>query len=289
VRGTRTAAAILVSSLAALLVAASAQAAFPGDNGRIVFTEFFFLGGLQGGLNTVEPDGTGEDFIVPDAGMPAFSADGKTLVYACDSRLCRADPDGKDRHKFVQVGERQRWPGFDRSGRRLVFVADSGSLMVARANGRRARRVRGAGHAWQPEFFNTGDRIVFSKKVGKSREIYSIRRDGSDLTRITKAPKRTVDVNPSVSPDGKRIAFERHRSKGATTARVLTVRPNGKGEKELLDNAGTPAYSPDGQRIAFQSIDRGFRYVGVANADGSDRADITENDAATLPAWQPLP
>jgi Tol biopolymer transport system component len=271
--------------------AASAHGAFPGDNGDIVFTELFFLGGQTGTLHSIAPDGTDEHQILSDAGFASFSADGETLVYSCDSRLCTSNPEGKNRKKLPKVGKvRQRWPGFDRSGKRLVFVADSGDLMVSKANGKKAKRVPGSGNAWQPEFFPTGDRIVFSKKVGKSRGIYTVRANGKGLKRITKAPATRGDFNPSVSPDGKLIAFERHDAEGGGTAQVLTVQPNGTGEKEVLVNAGTPAFSPDGKKLAFQSIGPSSTYrIGVADADGANRTEISTVELALLPAWQPLP
>src|SRR2546428_1976523 len=53
--------------------------------------------------------------------------------------------------------------------------------------------------AWSPD----GKRLAFSSEVGGNRDIYVIRPDGSQSTRITTAPSE--ETNPSWSPDGRWI------------------------------------------------------------------------------------
>jgi TolB protein len=282
----------LAAAVAAAVLAAPAGASFPGKNGEIVFS----TSGQYSELGLVNPDGSGATTL-PLGGnnaFPSFSADGDVLVFSCGARLCTSNPDGTGKAKLPDSGPGdQRWPGFSRNGKLLTFVQGQGTLMIANANGKHAIEIPDAGKAWQPEFFPKGDKIVFSKAVGKEREIYSINADGSDLTRISKAKEGFIDVNPSVSPSGKRIVFERHRKSGAVTAAVWSIKADGSDGKAILKEAGTPTFSPTGQEIAYQSVGEGASTssIGVADKNGADAKEITSTDLfdfAALPAWQPL-
>ena len=286
----------LGAAIAAALFASPASASFPGSNGEIVFN----TNGPNSELGVVQPDGSGATTLTGQLGaevtfgFPSFSADGQTLVFSCGIGLCTSQPDGSKAKQIASGDQRLRWPGFSADGKLLTFVAGQGTLMIANANGKHAIEVPDAGKAWQPEFFPTGDKIVFSKKVKKGREIYSINADGSDLTRISKTRKGFIDVNPSVSPNGGRIVFERHRKGGAVTAFVWSIKPNGKGAKRILRAAGTPTFSPDGALIAYQSIGEGAQEssIGIADRTGANPRVITSTATfpfASLPAWQPLP
>ena len=60
--------------LCLLVLVAPAHAAFPGQNGKIAFATF-------GGIYAINPDGSGLSLLVPGGRWPAWSADGRRLVY----------------------------------------------------------------------------------------------------------------------------------------------------------------------------------------------------------------
>jgi hypothetical protein len=75
-------AALVAASIAALVVASMkpAEAAFPGRNGAIVFTDHFEV-------HRVQPDGTQATPLADQLGYsqnPAFSADGKKIAFQND-------------------------------------------------------------------------------------------------------------------------------------------------------------------------------------------------------------
>jgi Tol biopolymer transport system component len=57
------------------------------------------------------------------------------------------------------------------------------------------------GGDWSPD----GSQIAFTSPRNGSWDIYTIRPDGTDLTRITDSPN--AEFSPSWSPDGGRIAY----------------------------------------------------------------------------------
>jgi TolB protein len=87
-----------------------------------------------------------------------------------------------------------------------------------------------------------GQWVVFSSQVEASREgeIYLMRIDGTDLTRLT----NTVALNyaPSWSPDGSKIVFVSDRDGNEN---IFTMNPDGSDQQRLTDDPGedtTPAW-----------------------------------------------
>jgi tricorn protease-like protein len=99
----------------------------------------------------------------------------------------------------------------------------------------------------EPAFSADGRTIAFAR----SGDLYSIRPDGSGQRRLTSGSE--IDSAPVVSPDGKRVVFERRASEGAP-ADLFTVRVLGGGLHGLTSGADDDHqadFSPDGTAIVF--------------------------------------
>ena len=73
--------ALLLAAVMLVLSAASADAAFPGQDGKIAFTRDNFRQGTSGIFN-VAPEGGGQQKIGPEYGYsPSWSADGQKVVF----------------------------------------------------------------------------------------------------------------------------------------------------------------------------------------------------------------
>ena len=133
-------------------------------------------------------------------------------------------------------------------------------------------------------------RKVVSSVEGGDADIYTVRPDGTRLTRLTDFPG--WEESPSWSPDGKKIAYARY-AKGSTDGRqanVWVTDADGSGERRLTSGGcGGPSWSPDGTSIAYTryaSVNRGDLFV--MNADGSgQRAVVRDQDGMGYPAWTP--
>jgi len=112
--------------------------------------------------------------------------------------------------------------------------------------------------AWSPD----GDRLVFTGYDGGISDLYTVRRDGSDLRRLTS--DKYGDLHPVWSPDGKTIAFATDRGPETNFNTLafgnfrIALYDMATGSVRVLDHMErgknvSPQWSPDGKSIAFIS------------------------------------
>jgi hypothetical protein len=146
------------------------------------------------------------------------------------------------------------------------------------------------GAAWSPD----GKRIVFSRRSLPDR-------NGSRLWDLYEAtpgthgePRRLTHgfraTQPSVSPDGTRIAFVRN---GGGDANLYVCWSDGSGARALTDlrdggQVYTPRWSPDGKRIVFSFSTGDRRDIGAVSVDGGPMEVLVSSDGTDRdPCWSP--
>jgi Tol biopolymer transport system component len=229
-----------------------AEAAFPGNNGKIVF---------------------------------------QSRLSGHDSEIVTMNANGDNKTQLTNNRDRDGEPAFSANGKKIAFMSDrsgGGDIYTMSANGTDKKRgttseSRDSQPAWSPD----GTRIAFSSNRNGNTDIYVINKDGSGLTRLTTSGQR--DIYPAWSPDGTRIAFQRAIPNGAVKIYVMKAAPESATNipQRLTSSEGggefVPDWSPDGTRIAFSS---GELYS--IRADGSDLIQLTNNfNSAIYPAWSP--
>jgi Tol biopolymer transport system component len=108
-------------------------------------------------------------------------------------------------------------------------------------------------------------------------DVWTIDADGTDLTRLTRAPYPEFD--PSWSPDGTEIAF---RSERSGEPEIWTMNADGSGQRRLTEGL-SPAWSPDGSLIAFS----GRAGLSVIRPDGTGRRVLPDTEGGEYPSWSP--
>ncbi len=200
-------------------------------------------------------------------------------------------------------------------------------IYIMPASGGTPRQVSdGKGKTTCSYFFPKGDRILFSSTEGagaecpprpdysqgyvwpiySSYDIYTARRDGSDLKRLTDSPG--YDAEATITRDGKHIVFTSTRNGDLD---IYSMDADGKHVKQLTSEVGYdggPFWSADGKKIVYRAqrprngketeeykallkqglIRPGNLEIWAMNADGSGKHQVTHNEASNFaPFWHP--
>lgn len=112
--------------------------------------------------------------------------------------------------------------------------------------------------------------------VSQLNEIYTIKADGTGLTRLTN--NGGDDRNPAWSPNASKIAFASDGGVPLGHLHLFVMNPDGTGVKQLTfgTHEDQPAWSPDGSRIAFFGNTGSYPAVFVMNADGTNIKELVK-------------
>jgi Tol biopolymer transport system component len=301
---------VLLAGMAVVMFLASglspgepdAQAAAP--NGKIAYVGFNVETEKQD-IYTINPDGTGVTNLTRRYTDPTWSPLGSA----------RSDPEwSPDGAKISFTGTALSDVGSCCSTNVYAMDADGANLQRL-TNTPSSSEGEDTQATWAPD----GSWLAFTStrsegphdpdnptsNFSDDRELYRMNADGTNETQLTATSSRYSDEQPSISPDGTKIAFASNRhwdTTGFDQLDIYVMNADGTGEPRRLtfDAAPTypletrsqnPAWSPDGTRIAYEST-RGFEGKGeifVINADGSGEAINVSNDPSwdTDPAWSP--
>lgn len=241
--------------------------------GKLAISNFDINQFLHASISVMDADGEHAKRIVEDdqggaAVYASWSPDSEWIAYGYGdlfvangrpSRIMMVRADGSERRELTKKGPNDSaFPSFSSDGKRIVYrVSGPGE------RGLRILNVEDGSinpltteHDNFPQWSPTGDRIVFTRAIDGAYDIFSIRADGTDLTRLTSAPGN--DAHAVWSPDGNHLVFS-------------SSRLGFKDEAPLYDSSPQP-----------------YAKLFIMNADGSEQRPLTDNKwEEGTPAWQP--
>jgi Tol biopolymer transport system component len=312
-------------ALVLTLGAGSAQAAFPGAPGQIVYsTTVSSDEGTTGGLVSHSPKRRGGSHpLSDDIGdeSPSYSANGRMVAFSGNREppgpgasvhiyLMNADGSGV---RALTGGENyDRNPSFSANGRQVVFdrttpPSQKPQIFIVNVDGTGLRQLtEGDSKNYDPTFAPSGKWIAFVSdrdhdvKTDRS-DIFSMRPDGTKQKVLIDGPRN--ESEPDISPNGRTIAFGSNRGGRSD---IYVAKSNGRGVRALTHGPeschysacyGSPAWAPDGKHIALLSLRRYNSDVEVIRADGTDSKSFasggTEEEGygtrVGAPTWGPRP
>ncbi|MHB8523832.1 MAG: TolB family protein [Limisphaerales bacterium] len=107
------------------------------------------------------------------------------------------------------------------------------------------------------------------------------------LTKITDSPSSLFDTEPSVSPDGKKLAYT-SLLRGARERQIWIASADGTLPTQIRVGR-SPCWSPDGNRMLYVAPDTAGRdKIWVMEADGGNPTQLTSGDHIDeYPSWTP--
>jgi Tol biopolymer transport system component/predicted Ser/Thr protein kinase len=229
---------------------------------------------------------------------PAWSPDGECTAHPGESGLVLRLESGTVNTVADMPGGSELYPAFSPDGRSLAFVRQSGGastdlylLPLApgfQAGGEPKRLTSGMRFLNTPVWTPDGREIIFSAETPTGMGLWRIPASGAS------APRRLALVgedasSPSISRDGKRLVYAR-RTENYSLWRVGLGRGSKPAERITSSTRADalPSYSPDGTKLAFSSQRSGSMEIWVADADGSDPAQLTSlAQYSVVPEWSP--
>ncbi len=239
---------------------------------------------------------------------PCFSPDGRWVLFSrtTDGRsweLDRVPVSGGPVENFVRsqsliAATRASWsPKSDLVAFTGVSSPDMAAIWIVNGDGTGAHALTAPGLSDQmfyPSWYPDGDRLAAMDGLGLVIKRFDIA--GGAAQTLTDHAK-VLSGKPSVSPDGKWVAFAGQHNDGQPydqEQNVIWMAGEDGALHTLEENpvqGRSPAWSPDGTRVAFESDrgnDEGRYAVFVIGRDGKALMQVTDFSLnATHPAWSP--
>ncbi len=245
-------------------------------------------------LYKVDEDGSNIRRLVPvrnyAATSPSVSVEGEhifyNLAYGVGSSFRRMKADGSDDVELVSFTYNVTYPRISPDGKYVVYESrrdGNDEIYVVDVDAGTHHRLTYNNTYDNEPVWTPDGKIVFTSMVEGKRNIFIMDRDGENLRNLKKDTSM-IYLAPSISPDGRKIAF-------MNFFQIYTMNIDGTDKKQITDSGMqdniSPAWSPDGKKIAFnRKFGKGWD-VMVINADGTNEQRLTfDNDLYNnTPVW----
>ncbi|MEP6894855.1 MAG: hypothetical protein ABI986_04525 [Chloroflexota bacterium] len=291
-------------------VSSSAQTSIPSPSssdqpsGHIAYTCQVFRDQGTEQICIMNADGSGFRRLTTENNIrhfyPSLSPDGRSVLYSAylvdnNYEVYRLDLNDGSLDKLTNLIGVDNAPEISPDGQQLVFMHNSPTkntyqIMTADRNGGSAGNISGI-NGWDPTWSPDGKQILFASDKNGTNQLYTVKLDGSKLTKITNLP--AIRGRSDWSPDGNYIVTY---SGEAWHRELYIMNADGTNVHQLTPSGGNsqgPSFSPDGKWVAFTAYfdhyndDNGCE-IYIIRIDGTDLRRLTNNDYCDYqPRWGP--
>ena len=187
------------------------------------------------------------------------------------------------------------------AGRRIPEQPAAGSAVASGFNRKLSQLTFGEGVEEWPAWSPDGSLLAYVAEVDGVRQLFVRTVATGKERRLTQ--ESNDDIQPTWSPDAKRVAFVRARTSGGKLepndingwyqdgGDIWTIDLATGRETKLVEDAFNPAYSPKGGRLAFDAAWAGARRIWIADSTGRNPRQITSDSSEAVvhtgPRWSP--
>jgi TolB protein len=246
------------------------------DGTQIVFTSPS-PSSRHGQVYRINADGSGLTQLTHGTGIDADSAswspDGSKIVLkragSGEYAIWVMNADGSGLRRLTSEVYDNSDPTFTPDGRHILYASTQGGLgsaiWIMNVDGSDKRRLTPAGvEAASPDVSPDGSHVVFGQGGDplKPASIYTMRIDGSGITRLTNAGCCHHDGLPKYSPDGKQIVYLTDRNYPSLDGMdIYEMNADGTNQHRVTTNLTVGGW-PDSPYLNGVYPDWGLRRVG---------------------------
>jgi Tol biopolymer transport system component len=226
--------------------------------------------------------------LSPDGSRIVYEVDAYLWTARADGSDARRLGDGSSNleKEYAFVGGT---PAFSSDGREVVYFQDhdtpvTGDLWTfPLAGGSKRRLTRDDARTSHPVWLPDGSGVVYSSGRRGGLTLWFQPADGGEPRALTTGTGE--DTEAAVSRDGRRLIYTNARN----LLRLMWLDPKTGTRRQLLENRAVithPAFSPDGKTLAvFQGEGRRIQLWSL-RTDGTEQRRLTpENETCVLPDW----
>lgn len=235
-----------------------------------------------------------DELLVAAVGGKGIAAT-KVLFVLADA-IWSVDSDGANLSRTSRGTGRALSPTWSSDGRRIAYneMRDHGGVIVVQTVASGSRQVvprpTGNGQAMTPAFSPDGSTMVYAISGENGTDLFAV-----DVARmccvrpLTATGKLADNINPTYSPDGRRVAFMSTRP---GRGQIYVMDADGANQRALVNfdgdgSAYSPEWSPDGGRVAFHRDIAGGRHVLVYDFGTGRATAVTSAGRNEDPSWAP--
>ena len=218
------------------------------------------------------------------------------ILFVLGDAIWSVDSDGANLTRVSRGTGRALSPTWSPDGRRIAYneMRDYGGVIVLQTLSSGARQIvprpTGGGQAMTPAFSPDGTTMIYAMSGERGTDLFA-----ADIARmccvrpLTATGKLADNMNPTYSPDGRRVAFMSTRP---GRGQIYVMDADGANQRSLVNFDGdgaaySPEWSPDGDRVAFHRDIAGGKHVLVYDFGTGRATAVTSAGRNEDPSWAP--